>query len=105
MRVRMLFTRMPNVWISGVFLCCGTLLIGMMDTASTSFIVEQLPLYAGVMMSLTRAVTQFGFSVCTGLGGLLLIQFGYQDMFLILGVFAFVSALVFQYFTIEPVHS
>jgi predicted MFS family arabinose efflux permease len=74
---------------------------GMMDTASTSLILEQLPVYAGVMMSLSRAVNQLGFSVGSGLGGLVLLLYGYQDMFLILGAFSIASAIVFQYFTID----
>jgi len=101
--VIMSFTRIPNAWISGAFLCVGTLLFGMMDTASTSYIVEQIPVYAGVMMSLSRAVNQLGFSVGSGLGGMFLLRYGYQDMFLILGTFSIASAIVFHFFTIDPI--
>ena len=73
-----------------------------MDAASTSFIVEQLPAYAGVMVSLSRAVIQVGFSVGSGLGGVFLFLFGYQDMFLLLGSLAIASAIVFHFFTIDP---
>jgi MFS family permease len=97
----MSFSRIPNAWISGVSLCVCMLSYGMMDTASTSLILEQLPVYAGVMMSLSRAVNQLGFSVGSGLGGLVLLLYGYQDMFLILGAFSIASAIVFQYFTID----
>ena len=100
--VIMAFTRIPDARVSGVFLCVGMLLFGMMDTASTSLIVEQLPMYAGVMMSLSRAVNQLGFSVGSGLGGVFLLLYGYQDMFLILGTFSIASAIVFHYFTIDP---
>jgi predicted MFS family arabinose efflux permease len=98
----MSFSQIPNAWISGVFLCVGMLLFGMMDTASTSLIVEQLPEYAGVMMSLSRAVNQLGFSIGSGLGGLFLLLYGYQEMFLIFGALSIASALVFNYFTIDP---
>jgi predicted MFS family arabinose efflux permease len=100
--VSMMFARIPNLWISGVVLCFGALLFGMMDTASTSLIIEQLPLYAGVMMSLSRAVTQFGFSVGAGLGGVFLLQSGYQYMFLIFGAFSIFSVIVFNFFTVDP---
>ncbi len=53
-------------------------------------------------MSLSRAVTQFGFSVGSGFGGMFLLLYGYQDMFLILGAFSIASAIVFHYFTIDP---
>jgi predicted MFS family arabinose efflux permease len=101
----MSFPRIPNVWISSVCLCVGILFTGMLDTASMSLIVEQLPLYTGVMTSLSRAVTQFGFSIGTGLGGVVLTKYGYQNMFLILGIFAVFSAITFQYFTVDPVQS
>ena len=96
------YTRLPNVVLSGGFLCVSCLMVGIMDAASTSYIVEQLPAYAGVMVSLSRAVTQFGFSVGSSLGGVFLLLFGYQDMFLLLGTFAIVSAIVFHFFTIDP---
>jgi predicted MFS family arabinose efflux permease len=54
------------------------------------------------MVSLSRAVTQFGFSVGSSLGGVFLLLFGYQDMFLLLGTFAIASAIVFHFFTIDP---
>ncbi len=96
------YTRLPNVVLSGGFLCVSCLMVGIMDAASTSYIVEQLPAYAGVMVSLSRAVTQFGFSVGSSLGGVFLLLFGYQDMFLLLGTFAIASAIVFHFFTIDP---
>jgi predicted MFS family arabinose efflux permease len=96
------YSRLPNVILSGGFLCVSCLLVGMMDAASTSFIVEQLPAYTGVMMSLSRAVNQVGFSIGSGLGGVFLLLYGYQDMFLLLGTLAIASALVFRFFTIDP---
>jgi predicted MFS family arabinose efflux permease len=100
--VIMSFTYIPNTWISGVFLCFGASLFGMMDTASTSLIVEQIPEHTGVMMSLSRVVNQLGSSVGSGLGGMFLLLYGYQDMFLILGAFSIASAIVFHFFTIDP---
>ncbi len=96
------YSRLPNMMLSGGFLCISCLLVGMMDSASTSFIVEQLPAYTGIMVSLSRAVTQVGFSVGSGLGGVFLLLYGYQDMFLLLGSLAFASAIVFHFFTIDP---
>jgi predicted MFS family arabinose efflux permease len=96
------YSRLPNVMLSGVIFCVGCLLVGMMDAASTNLIVEQLPAFVGVMVSLSRAVTQFGFSVGSSLGGVFLLLYGYQDMFLLLGSLAIASAIVFHFFTIDP---
>jgi len=96
------FSRMPFAILSVGVLCVGCLFVGIMDAASTSLIIEQLPAYTGVMMSLSRAVTQLGFSVGSGLGGVFLLLYGYQNMFLLLGTFAVASAILFHLFTIDP---
>jgi len=97
----MVFTYSPIFVLSVGLLCVICLLVGMMDASSTSLIIEQLPLYAGIMMSLQRAVTQVGSSIGSGLGGAILIFSGYKSMFLILGVFGIASAMVFHWFTID----
>jgi predicted MFS family arabinose efflux permease len=99
----MSFSRLPSEMLSGGLLCVGCLLVGIMDAASTNLIIEQLPAYTGVMMSLSRAVTQVGFSVGSGLGGVFLLLSGYQYMFLLLGSLAIASAIMFHFFTIDPI--
>ncbi len=95
----MSYTHMPSFLASGGVLCLACLLGGMMDAASTNLIMEQLPQFAGTMMSLSRAVTQVGFSIGAGLGGSLLLLHGYQRMFLALGALALASAVVFRFYT------
>lgn len=96
------YSYLPTFLISAVVVCVGWFLLGVRDTAATSLIIEQLPLYTGIMMSLNRAVTQVGFSLGSGLGGIFLLLYGYQVMFLMLGVLAIASAVVFQWLTVDP---
>jgi predicted MFS family arabinose efflux permease len=96
------YSYLPIFSLAGGFLCLGCLLVGIMDTASTSLILEQLPQYAGTMMSLSRAVTQVGFSMGSGFGGIFLSLYGYRTMFTMQGAFAVASALVFHFLTIDP---
>jgi MFS family permease len=96
------YSRLPNVLLSGGILGISCLMVGMMDSASTNLIVEQMPDLVGVLVSLSRAVTQLGFSLGTSLGGVFLILYGYQDMFLILGSLAIISAFIFHIFTVDP---
>ena len=98
----MVFSYSPIFMFSVGLLCAVCFLVGVMDASSTSLIIEQLPLYAGIMMSLQRAVTQVGGSIGSGLGGAILTGSSYKSMFLILGFFGIVSALVFHWFTIDP---
>src|SRR4030042_1624200 len=57
----MVFSYSPIFMLSVGLLCTVCLLVGMMD-ASSSLIIEQLPLYAGIMISLQRVETQAGSS-------------------------------------------
>jgi len=98
----MMFSYLPTFLISAAVVCLGWFLLGVRDTAATSLIIEQLPLYAGIMMSLNRAVTQVGFSMGSGLGGVFLLLFDYKLMFVGLGVLGILSAMVFQWLTVDP---
>jgi predicted MFS family arabinose efflux permease len=64
--------------------------------------MEQVPSYTGVMISLSRAVAQFGASVGSGIGGMLLLLTGYRFMFTSIGILAIASAIAFYLFTIDP---
>jgi predicted MFS family arabinose efflux permease len=95
----MSYTQMPSFLASGGVLCLACLFGGIMYAASTNLIMEQLPRFAGTMMSLSRAVTHVEFSIGAGLGGTLLMLHGYQRMFLVLGALALASAVVFRFYT------
>jgi len=94
----MVFSYSSIFLVSVGFLCAICFLVGVMDASSTSLIIEQLPLYAGIMMSLQRVVTQVGSSIGSGFGGVILTFFNYRIMFLIIGIFGIASAIVFQWF-------
>jgi predicted MFS family arabinose efflux permease len=96
------FSYSPIFMLSVGLMCTVCFLVGVMDASSTSLIIEQLPLYAGIMMSLQRAVTQVGGSIGSGLGGAILTFSSYNSMYLILGVFGMASAMVFHWLTIDP---
>ena len=98
----MLFSYLPTFLISAAVVSLGWFLLGVRDTAATSLIIEQLPLYAGIMMSLNRAVTQAGFSIGSGFGGVFLLLFDYKLMFVGIGVLGILSAMVFQWLTLDP---
>ena len=98
----MLFSYLPTFLTSSALLCLACFLVGVMDVASTSLIMEQVPSYTGVMMSLSRAVTQFGSSVGSGVGGMLLLFTGYRFMFTSISILAIASAIAFYLFTIDP---
>jgi DHA1 family purine base/nucleoside efflux pump-like MFS transporter len=97
------YSYLPVFVFSAGVMCVACFLVGLMDASSTSLIIEQVPLYAGIMMSLQRVVTQIGSSIGSGLGGAVLTFSSYNSMFVILGFFGVASALIFYLFTIDAV--
>ena len=78
------------------------LLVSWMDTSSTDLVIEQDPKYPGIMMSMQRVSSNLGSSIGAGLGGLIILTYGYFHMFLVLGAFAILSAIMFYFFTVDP---
>jgi DHA1 family inner membrane transport protein len=97
----MAYSYSPIFILSASLMCVSCFLVGAMDASSTSLVIEQIPLYAGIMMSLQRVVAQVGNSIGSGLGGAILTLSSYKSMFFILGVFGIASAIVFHWFTID----
>lgn len=97
----MVYSYSPIFVLSAGLMCVACFLVGMMDASSTSLVIEQLPLYSAIMMSLQRVVTQVGSSIGSGLGGAILTFSSYKSMYLILGVFGIASAMVFHWFTVD----
>ena len=97
------YSYLPVFVFSAGVMCVACFLVGLMDASSTSLIIEQVPLYAGIMMSLQRVVTQMGSSIGSGLGGAVLTFSSYNSMFVLLGFFGVASALVFHLFTMDTI--
>lgn len=75
---------------------------GYMNSSGVSLNLEQVPEYRGSMMSLNVAAFGLGGSLGTGLGGAILLSFGYDGLGIFLGVLSLTSALIYHYFTIDP---
>ena len=87
--------------ISAVLLFTGCIVSSMRYTASESLTLEQVPLLRGSVMSLNSIALNVGASLGTGLGGLLLINYGYGRLGA-LGLFSIVAAYVYQFMVMEP---
>jgi len=97
-----LYTLLPDVWLSAIasFLAC--LFGGMRVTASNSLTLEQVPKFRGTMMSISSAATNLGSSLGAGVGGLALLLFGYDGMAISLGSMGVAAAIVFQLLATDP---
>jgi predicted MFS family arabinose efflux permease len=71
----------------------------MATTAAVSLTLEQVPGYAGTMMSLNAVAVNIGSAVGSGIGGLALISFGYKGLGNILGSLGVLGAFIYYFLT------
>jgi len=96
-----LYTNLFDLWssVGVVFLAC--LLAGIRLSASTGLILEQVPTFRGTMMSVRHATVALADALGSGIGGLVLLQFGYGGMAAVLGALGIAAAAVFQLLAID----
>jgi predicted MFS family arabinose efflux permease len=95
------FVNVPSLWMSLVLYYIAGFTSSIRNAAYGSLAIEQVPRYRGTMMSLSLFASHLAQALGNGLGGLLLILFDYQFMG-VLGIAAFIAAVVFHVFTIDP---
>jgi predicted MFS family arabinose efflux permease len=91
-----------NVWASMILRFLGSFFVAVAWVASRSLTLEQVPGFRGTMMSLNSAAQSLGAVVGTGVGGILLLNFSYQLVGIVLGFFGIISGLTYYLFTQEP---
>jgi len=85
--------------VSAALLFVGCLVSSMRYTVSESLTLEQVPALRGTVMSLNAIALSIGVTVASGLGGLLLLTYGYGGLGF-LGLFS-VAAAAFYWFTVK----
>jgi predicted MFS family arabinose efflux permease len=91
-----------NVWSSMIFRFLGSFFVALTYVASRSLTLEQVPSFRGTMMSLNSASQSLGAVIGTGVGGILLLNYSYQLVGIVLGLFGIISGLTYYFFTQEP---
>ena len=90
------------VWPSMVIACLCCVVAGFMMSSMTGLNLEQVPEHRSSMMSLSVASRLIGGTLGAGLGGLVLLLFGYGGLGMALGLLGFLSAIVYYMFAIDP---
>jgi predicted MFS family arabinose efflux permease len=98
-------TNVNSFRFSLVFGIGASLFSGISQIGYTSLTLEQIPDLRGSMMSLSSAAIGFGQVLAGGLGGLVLLSFGYSALGVVLGVFGILGAFVFKFFTVDTIVS
>ena len=86
--------RVPSFYLAYLLSLAAGFAGGIMITASSSFALSQIPEYSGTMMSIHAASDSFGFMISAGLGGTLLLLYGYDMGSTVLGVLGIIGAVI-----------
>lgn len=96
------FAVVPDLWLS----IAGRLITGLAGpfayTASSSLALEMVPSFRGVMMSLNSAAFQMGTALGAAVGGAMLLSYSYETVGVVLGVFMFLPAIIYQFMIKDP---
>jgi predicted MFS family arabinose efflux permease len=95
-------TNVPYAWLSVALALVCLVSVGLGDSASNSLILEQVPMFRGTMMSVWSAGTGLGAALGAGLGGILLLRYDYSVLGVVLGGLGVLSALVYRFYTVDP---
>jgi DHA1 family inner membrane transport protein len=96
-----LFTASFNIVMAlgvGLITC---LIAGVRANATTSLNLEQLPELRGPMMSMSAAFSSTGNVLSLGLGGLLLIKYGWGVMGSVIGIFGLIAGILVYFYAKE----
>lgn len=91
--------------LSVILALISLVFVGLGDSASNSLILEQVPMYRGTMMSTWSAATSLGAALGAGLGGILLLRYDYSVLGVVLGSLGVLSALIYRFFTTDPLRN
>jgi predicted MFS family arabinose efflux permease len=97
-----IFTLSSNFWLAVATDFLSAWFFGMSVSAAQSLNLEQVPMYRGTMMSLSSAVASTGSAFGAGLGGLVILRYGYETLGLSLGMFGIASSLIYHFLTSDP---
>lgn len=86
--------RTSSFWVAYIPTLIAGFSAGAMITVSSSFALTQIPEYRGTMMSLHAAADSMGWTIAAGLGGTLLLVYGYGLGSIVVGVLGILGAVV-----------
>jgi predicted MFS family arabinose efflux permease len=95
------YINIPNLWVSIIIWIISGFFNGNFNTAYASLALEQAPDNRATLMSLSEVSTYVAIAIGNALAGMLLLAFNYGIVSL-MGIFAIIGAIVFQFFTIDP---
>jgi len=98
----LLYYNVLDIWVSTFLAYVASLFTGVRSSSAGSLTLEQVPKYRGTMMSISSATGNMGVALGSGLGGLMLLWYGYNVLGVVLGGAGIAASLLFQFLTRDP---
>ena len=96
------FTLSNNLWLALATNFLSALFYGMSASSSESLNLEQVPSFRGTMMSLSSATASIGSALGVGLGGLIILRYGYGILGVALGLVGVAAGGIFHFLVSDP---
>jgi len=97
-----LFVLVPTATLAIIFGVTTSLFAGMFQTALNALTMEQLPGIRGSLMSLSSACARIGSALCTGIGGVILLTYGWLAMGSLFGSMGLLASFLLFNFATDP---
>ncbi len=97
-----IFTLSSYFWLAIVTNFASAWFFGMSASAVESLNLEQVPRFRGTMMSLTSATGSIGSAFGAGLGGFVILQYGYEALGISLGFIGVTATFVYYFLVSDP---
>jgi predicted MFS family arabinose efflux permease len=98
----LVYTNVPDLWVSVACTCIAALFAGLRFTATTSLALEQMPEFRSTMMSLYAVSDSIGAALGAGVGGLILISYNYEELAAVLGAMGILSSIILWKYAVDP---
>jgi len=95
-------TSLHSLWLSLFVLFVAYTLMGVVYPVAISLTLEQVPGFRGPMMSLNSAAGNLGMALGSGVGGMVLLVYGYGLVGISLGALGILGTLIYHTQVIDP---
>ena len=96
------FILSPNLWLALAMDFPGAWFFGMSVSAAQSLTLEQISKFRGTMMSINSAAGSMGTALGAGIGGFVLLLYGWELVGISLGAMGVAAAVIYFILAIDP---
>ena len=97
-----MYVNIPILWLSVVVMFVNCVISAIRYAALESLSLEMVPEYRGTMMSTKVFADGIGAALGTGLGGLMLLSYGYGGQGVFTGTMAIIATIIIYLLVIDP---